>query len=446
VDFVQQFSHIPHIGFAINDTRFVFWALMEQGSRETAQQLKLAIEVNSATTAAEQAEIVQRFVADRVDALIIAPIGEQHPDFVAAIAAAKQAKIPIITCESGYLQPLGFAQCDVRANLLRAAENVTRYLVERLGARGNVLHIAGTNSAPRTEGFNNIVASEPAIQVVQTVEVNWTREGAFQATAAALEAFPELTEIFAHSDEMALGALQALEASGRGGQVLVFGIDGSPEALPAIHQGTRAATVDLAPRHTGQLAVQAIAQILQQTPVPPTIDTPTSLITAANLLAIALNELTVLPQIIRALAESNAVQRRLQEKIITTQRQMIHELSSPIIPISDAILVLPLIGTIDAVRAQHIMESMLAEITRSHTQFLIIDITGVAMVDTNVAHHLLQATQAARLLGTQSLLVGITPEVAQTVIQLGVDLSSLAAFSTLQVGLEYAMRQVAKAS
>jgi ribose transport system substrate-binding protein len=414
---MQQASHTPHIGFAINDTRFVFWALMEQGARETAQQMQLELEVHSAITASEQAAFVDSFVAAGADALIIAPIGDQHPEFVAAIAAAKRGGIPIITCESGYLQPSDFAQCDVRANLFHAAEDVTRYLIKCLGGVGNVLHIAGTNSSPRSDGFKNVIASQSAIQVIQTVEVNWTREGAFQAVANTLNSCPDLAAIFAHSDEMALGALQAVEAAGRSGQVLIFGIDGSPEALEAIHQGTLTATVDLAPRRTGQLALKLMPRILQHTPVATTIDTPTSLITSANLLSIALNELTVLPEIIRALAESNAAQRRLQEKVITAQRQMIQELSSPIIPISDAILVLPLIGTIDAIRAQHIMESMLAEITRSHARILIIDITGVAVVDTNVAHHLLQATRAAQLLGTQSLLVGITPEVAQTVVQ-----------------------------
>jgi len=442
---MTQSSHRPRIGFAINDTRFVFWALMEQGARETALQINVKLEVYSAITASDQAAVVQNFVAERVDALIIAPIGDQHPEFMAALAAAKLARIPIITCESGYMQPLGFAKCDVRANLFLAAEVATRHLVERIDAQGQVLHISGTNSSPRAAGFTTVVAAHPAIQVVQTVEVGWTREGAAQAAASILVDYPALTAIYAHSDEMALGAVQAVAAAGRSGQVLVFGIDGSPEALQAIHQGTLVSTVDLAPRRTGQLAMTTIVQILQHTPVAATVDTPTSLITAANLLTVALNELSILPDIIRALAESNASQRRLQEKVITAQRQMIQELSSPIMPISEDILVLPLIGTIDAVRAQHIMEAMLAEITRSHAQILIIDITGVAVVDTHVAHHLLQATQAAQLLGTRSLLVGITPEVAQTVVQLGLDLSSIEAFSTLQVGLEHAMYRLRKA-
>jgi len=85
-----------------------------------------------------------------------------------------------------------------------------------------------------------------------------------------------------------------------------------------------------------------------------------------------------------------------------------------------------------------ITDSLLAAVSRQNTQVLIIDITGMAMVDASVIHYLLRTAQAARLLGTTVLLVGIAPEVAQTIVQLGVDLSSIVTRSTLQAGLEYA--------
>jgi rsbT co-antagonist protein RsbR len=142
--------------------------------------------------------------------------------------------------------------------------------------------------------------------------------------------------------------------------------------------------------------------------------------------------------ILQDLQESNKAQLQLQHEIIAAQQRMIQELSTPIIPISDKILVLPLIGTIDSARAQQIMETMLVTISKQQAAVLIIDITGVAIVDTGVAHYLLQAARAAQLLGTQVMLVGISPEVAQTVVQLGVDLSSLTTYSSLQFGLAHA--------
>jgi len=166
--------------------------------------------------------------------------------------------------------------------------------------------------------------------------------------------------------------------------------------------------------------------------------TDVRLITADNLIEATLDTVSVLPSVLRDLIEGNQVQRRLQEEIIAAQRSLIQELSTPIIPVSDSILVVPLVGAIDTLRARQITETLLDAVGRQQTQVLIIDITGVAVVDTSVVNHLLQTARAARLLGTSVLLVGIGPEVAQVIVQLGIDLSSIVTRSTLQAGLEYA--------
>jgi anti-anti-sigma factor len=430
------------IGFAINDTRFAFWALMEQGAHEQADRSGINLTVHSASNAEDQAAMMRDFIEQYVDVLIVAPIKDQHPTFVAAVEAAQRAKIPIMTCESGYDVAPAYSRCDVRANLRAAAEKVARTLFDRLGGRGQVLHLAGTNSGPRSAGFHTILESYPQIELVAEREIDWVREGAVEAVTAALRDYPNLAGVFAHSDEMAMGAVQALQAAGRSGTVLVVGIDAMPEALQAVHAGELAATVNLAPRRTGQLALEIAPRLPYSEAVPPIVDTPFALITSANLLSTALDELSILPKIIRALAESGAMQRRLQEEVIYAQRQVIQELSSPLIPVSDSILVLPLIGNINAARAQQIMESLLERVSHLRTQILIIDITGVPVVDTGVAHYLVQATQAVQLLGAHTILVGVSPEVAQTVVQLGIDLSGIEVHSTLQVALEQAMRRL----
>ena len=128
--------------------------------------------------------------------------------------------------------------------------------------------------------------------------------------------------------------------------------------------------------------------------------------------------------------------------MITTQQQVIRELSTPLIPISDTVMVMPLIGAISTSRATQITQAALEAVSRQGTQVLIIDITGVAVVDTSVVNHLLQMAQASQLLGTSVVVVGISPEVAQTIVQLGMDLSRFVTRSTLQAGLEYAARKV----
>ncbi len=129
----------------------------------------------------------------------------------------------------------------------------------------------------------------------------------------------------------------------------------------------------------------------------------------------------------------------LQQEIIETQRQALRELSTPIVPVLEGVLVLPLVGSIDTTRAQQIMETLLEAISRYQAEVVIVDITGVPVVDTGVANHLLQVTRAAALLGSECVLVGISPEVAQTIVSLGVDLSSLATRADLQSGVEYAL-------
>lgn len=122
----------------------------------------------------------------------------------------------------------------------------------------------------------------------------------------------------------------------------------------------------------------------------------------------------------------------------------VRELSSPVLPIMDGVLVMPLIGVIDTERAAMIMEAMLEAIAQQRAQIVIIDVTGVPLVDTQVAAALLETATAARLLGTQTILVGLRPELAQTIVGLGVDLSGFITRADLQSGVAYAIAQQRK--
>lgn len=128
----------------------------------------------------------------------------------------------------------------------------------------------------------------------------------------------------------------------------------------------------------------------------------------------------------------------VREEIIRAQASQIRELSTPIIPLHTGVMALPLVGTIDSARAGQILETLLTGISEQQADVVIIDITGVPVVDTAVANYLLQAAQAARLLGAQVVLVGISAEVAQTIVQVGADLSTITTRATLQDGITYA--------
>lgn len=127
------------------------------------------------------------------------------------------------------------------------------------------------------------------------------------------------------------------------------------------------------------------------------------------------------------------------ENILSLQRVALQELSAPLIPVMEGITVMPLIGTIDTDRAKLIMENLLEGTIKHNSEVVLIDITGVPVVDTMVAHHIIQAAEAVRLIGSTCILVGIRPEIAQTIVNIGIDLSKFPTRSTLKKGFTKAL-------
>lgn len=129
-----------------------------------------------------------------------------------------------------------------------------------------------------------------------------------------------------------------------------------------------------------------------------------------------------------------------QEQVIDAQRAALRELAAPLIPLTDAMLVMPLIGALDSTRAQTILETLLTGIGDYQAETVILDVTGISLIDTQIANALIRAANAARLLGAQVILTGIKPEVAQTLVGLGINLDAIMTHSTLQRGIEHALR------
>ncbi|MBM7096815.1 MULTISPECIES: RsbT co-antagonist protein RsbRA [Alteribacter] len=132
------------------------------------------------------------------------------------------------------------------------------------------------------------------------------------------------------------------------------------------------------------------------------------------------------------------------ENTVFLQRMALKELSAPLIPVFNNISVMPLIGTIDTERAKQIMENLLTGVIEHRSQVVLIDITGVPVVDTMVAHHIIQASEAVRLVGAKCILVGIRPEIAQTIVNLGIDLGKFPTKSSLKKGIEAALEMTSR--
>jgi rsbT co-antagonist protein RsbR len=133
------------------------------------------------------------------------------------------------------------------------------------------------------------------------------------------------------------------------------------------------------------------------------------------------------------------VHQKEREKVVSRQQEELLELSTPVVQLWDGVLALPLIGTLDSARTQVVMESLLQRIVETGAEIAIIDITGVPTVDTLVAQHLLKTVSAARLMGADCIISGIRPQIAQTIVHLGVALGDVVTKATLASALAVAL-------
>src|SRR5215211_5372488 len=135
---------------------------------------------------------------------------------------------------------------------------------------------------------------------------------------------------------------------------------------------------------------------------------------------------------------------RSREEIIRQQRDDMMELSTPVIKVWDKILTLPIIGTLDSRRAQMMMEALLQKIVQSGSTIAILDITGVKTMDTLVANHLIKTVTAARLMGARCILTGVSPAIAQTMVQLGIDLTQITTRAQMSDGIKLALEMIGR--
>ncbi|MDC0673173.1 STAS domain-containing protein [Nannocystis radixulma] len=141
-------------------------------------------------------------------------------------------------------------------------------------------------------------------------------------------------------------------------------------------------------------------------------------------------------------ARRSELELRAKLELIERQQEVIRELSTPIIEVWDGVLTLPIVGLVDSVRTAEIMDNLLTTVARTRARYAILDLTGVEVVDTGTAGHLIGMIQAIRLLGAEGILTGIHPTIAQTIVALGVDLARVAVFAKLRDALKHCIVQM----
>lgn len=219
-------------------------------------------------------------------------------------------------------------------------------------------------------------------------------------------------------------------------------------ALALIHHGSMAGVLYLENNAAHDAFPRARVQLLEVLSAPAAIAVENAILYAdvqevsadlkrSNELLRAANE-----RLERELIERERLQEtqaRMQEEIIRSQQDRLSELSTPLIPISDRIMAMPLIGTIDEARSAQMLEAALTGVSASRAEVVIIDITGVKVVEASVASAMMRLAAALRLLGAEVVITGIRPMVARSLIELGVDLAAIATLGDLKAGIAYAL-------
>lgn len=290
---VPKPSRSYSIGVLLKTLANEWWVAYMEGCKETAREYGVNLEFFAASTEGDvqrQLEILETMVRKRYDALIVSPITEYN--LLPGLVKATRARIPVVLVaepisdkvrEQEGIKIETFIDADNRGAGRAAAE----YLSKKLPKESKVLIIEGMAGSPgsqmRVEGFRERAGQLGVLSVVASQAGNWDRLTAMNITMDTLKVHPNLAAIYAANDTMALGAAEAVAASGLAGKVLIVGTDAIPSALDAIKEGRMAGTVDLDPATMGRLSVESVIAALEGVKIPPYMASQVKLITRDNL-------------------------------------------------------------------------------------------------------------------------------------------------------------------
>ncbi|HZH28033.1 MAG TPA: ABC transporter substrate-binding protein [Azospirillaceae bacterium] len=245
------------VGFAQTESNNPWRIAQTESMREEAQKRGWQlVYTDAAGSAAKQVADVDSMIAQGVDLIFLAP-REEKP-LVAAVMKAKRAGIPVILLDrrvdEAQAKPGRDYVTFIGSDFVEEGRRAAQWLVENTGGNAKIIQVEGTvGSSPandRRKGFEEVIAKHPNMKVVASQSGDFVRDKGRQVTETLLQAHPDATAIYAHNDEMAIGAIAALEAAGKkpGQDVKLVSIDGTRDALQAIIDGRLGATVECNPR------------------------------------------------------------------------------------------------------------------------------------------------------------------------------------------------------
>jgi ribose transport system substrate-binding protein len=263
-----------------------FWLMVAAGAKAGAEErpgVKLTIvapdrEIN----VDQQVSILEDQVRRGVKALVVSPAGSAQVMSALELASSRGIPVVLIDTDAPFAKKVSYIGTDNR----RGGQLAAKCLVDRLGGKGEVALISGVpgneSQDARAQGFIDAVAQVPGMKLVAQQPANSERSLGLTVMENMLTAHPEVKGVFATNDQMALGAMEALDARGLRGKVAIVGFDATKEAVQATVDGKLAGSVAQNPRAMGQKGVEAALAALDGRPVDKRIDTGTELVTKEN--------------------------------------------------------------------------------------------------------------------------------------------------------------------
>src|SRR5213594_117661 len=282
----------PKIAFVMKTVNNPFFIEMQKGAEQAAQRLGVNLIVQAADREVDvekQMQIVENLIQTKIAALCVTPSGSR--EIVPAITKANSANIPVIIVDTrvdakALSDAKGTIATFIGSDNYEGGKLAGERIAKQLGGKGKVAVLEGIpgheTGDSRLKGFRDALKASPGIEIVASQTANWERDQGFNVFQNILQSHPDVQAVFACSDLMALGAVEAIAAAKKTGQITVVGFDASDEARQAVQRGTMDATVAQSPATMGELAVENAYRLLKGEQIKPEITVPIKLITKEN--------------------------------------------------------------------------------------------------------------------------------------------------------------------
>src|SRR5262245_56782071 len=279
----------PTVALVLKTLNNPYFIDMQKGAAKACEKAGVGLLVQAPERELDvekQMQIVETLIESKVSALCVTPSGSK--EIVPAIVKANRAAIPVVIVDTRVdpqtlKEAGGSVAAFVGSDNFEGGKLAGEYLVERLNQKGKVAVLEGIpgheTGDSRLRGFKQVLSNHPNIQIVSFQTANWERDQGYNVFQNVLQSHPEVQALFACSDLMALGAIEAIAGAGKTGKIAVIGFDALPEAREAIRKGKMEATIAQSPMEMGAIAVESASRLLRGQSVTPDVSVKIHLIT-----------------------------------------------------------------------------------------------------------------------------------------------------------------------